>query len=45
MRRAGRCGARREGATDARDAAKQIQGKQNKTKEKSLDFLGFLWPK
>jgi hypothetical protein len=44
MRRAGRCGARREGAAHARDAAKLIQGKPNKSKEKSLDFLGFLWP-
>jgi hypothetical protein len=25
-------------------AAEQIQGKPNKTKEKSLDFLGFPWP-
>jgi hypothetical protein len=24
--------------------AKTIQAKPNKTKQKSLDFLGFLWP-
>jgi hypothetical protein len=32
------------GATDARNAAKLIQAKPNKTKQKSLRFLGFLWP-
>ena len=44
MRQAGRCGARREGPAHARDTAKSIQGKPNKTKEKSLFFLGFLLP-